>query len=114
MAYQRYTVTHDPDSLEDYGRNWGDAPDGTTGWLREGEYIVTSEWTISSDQEAIPTLKPGGQGTGISEDKLMTVVYLEGGTAGITYKVTNSIISYENNLGNRKCTRTALLTCCER
>ena len=109
-----YPTTHDPDSLEDYGRNWGDSADGEKGWLRDGENIIISEWEITADQEDVPTLVISGQGTGISIDRTMTSVFLSGGTNGVTYKLTNTVTTYEDNLGNRVCTRTGLLTCCER
>jgi len=109
---QQYKLVHDPDSILDYGRNWGDALDGTKGWLHEDELIVTSDWFITADKEAIPTLIQSAQGTGISDDKKITAIFVQGGTPGVVYKLTNEITTLEDATSIRTERKTGLLFCC--
>lgn len=111
--FQQYPGVHDPESVMDYGRNWGDAADGTKGWLLENEIIVHSIWEIASDREAIPTLIISQQGAGINSLGKITSVFLEGGTAGVVYKVTNEITTSNPDNTVRIERKTGLLTCCE-
>jgi len=109
---QQYSDPKDPDSDLDYGRNWGDAEDGTPGWLLEGEEITTSDWIITADKEPIPTLIESSQGTGISTDKTITNIFLLGGTPGVNYKLTNTITTLAKNGAIRLEDRTGIIVCC--
>ena len=100
MAFKKYKAPKDPDSTVDYGRMWGDNLDtGEKGWLGENEEIISSVWLISSSREEIPTLVEASQGNGISVDKKSTAIWLEGGTAGFSYNLTNRI---ETNLTRKE------------
>ena len=112
---QKYEAKKDPDSIIDYGRNWGDNPEtGAKGFLGPSEEIVTSEWFITSDTEDPPTLLIAAAGTGISDDLKSTSVFLEGGTAGIYYKLTNRIVTYDENSINRQEEMTGIIYCCHK
>jgi len=110
---QEYDAVKDPDDVIDYGRNWGDSLDGDKGWLHDGELIHLSTWEITSDKEPEPTLEIDGQGSGISSDQKITSVFLKGGTSGVAYKLTNTIITLDNNAANRKASKTGIIKCCE-
>ena len=94
MSFKKYKEKKDPDSDVDYGMVWGDqATDGklSKGWLKDDETIATSQFIITSEDEDIPTLSIGNQGTSISDDEKSTNVWLTGGTAGVEYMLTNRI-----------------------
>lgn len=114
MKLQKYDAIKDPDSILDYGRNWGDACDGSKGWLYINEVIQTSDWEITATREKTPTLVISAQGTGISDDRKMTAVFLEGGTAGVTYKLLNKITTLDPNGNIRTEVRTGLIFCCNK
>jgi len=97
MAIQKYSAIKDPNSIVEYGRNWG----GTDGWLASNETITTSNWYITSDEEDIPTLAINITGSGISVDELSTSVWLEGGTDGVKYKLTNRITTSQGRTEDR-------------
>jgi len=65
----------DPQASLDYGFNYTD-------WLAVGETITTSTWASTP---AGLTVGTNSIGTGI------TVVWLSGGTVGVTYSVTNHV-----------------------
>lgn len=108
---QIYDALHDPNGITDYGRNWGDAEDGTPGYLHPDELIIISTWIITSDIEETPTLVMSAQGKGISDDQLMTAIFVEGGTIGVTYKLTNEIVTVDAGLANRTARRTGIILC---
>ena len=115
MRLQEYEAQKDPDSIIDYGRNWGDDPEtGAKGFLGDTEEIVTSEWEITSERETPPTLIISSAGTGISDDKKMTSVFLEGGTAGMHYKLTNKIVTFDADSANRSEDMTGIIFCCHK
>ena len=67
---------HDPDAVLDYGKDWSEFLDGDT--------ISTSEWAVS------------GTGLTIDSDTISgdtAIVWLSGGTSGMTYTLTNSIVT---------------------
>ena len=109
---QEYDAYKDPSSILDYGRNWGDAVDGATGYLYINEVIQESIWIITSDREKVPTLIPSEQGTGISDDKKMTAIFLEGGTPGVSYKLINEITTLDPNGNTRTERKTGIIRCC--
>jgi hypothetical protein len=70
------TFTKDPDAILDYGFNW-------TNWLADGEKLFSSAWTVP---------------TGITKETeshtdYASMVWLSGGTAGVTYEVINHIVT---------------------
>ena len=93
MAFKKYSAKKDPDSIVDYGRNWG----GSEGWLNDSETIGTSIWIITSDDEEIPTLIEESKGF----DSISTSIWLSGGTPGLKYKLTNRILTSDNRLEDR-------------
>jgi len=112
--YQKYQAVHDPNSELDYGRVWGINDEGELGWLLENENIATSTWEIASDREKIPTLVMSPQGSGISLNRQATSIFLEGGTSGVTYKLTNEITTVNLDSSNRIERRTGLIFCCNK
>ena len=114
MNLQEYDAVKDPESILDYGRNWGDAWDGAKGWLYINEVIQTSIWQISCTREKVPTLIISEQGTGISDDRRTTAVFLEGGTAGLSYKLINEITTIDPNGNHRTERMTGIVRCCRK
>jgi len=114
MRLQEYDAIKDPESELDYGRNWGDACDGSKGWLYINEVIQTSDWFISCNREIPATLVISPQGTGISDDRKTTAVFLEGGTAGLSYKLTNEIQTLDPNGNVRTERKSGIIRCCDK
>lgn len=109
---QIYDAEFDPDGDEtDFGRNWGDAADGTPGYLHDDEDIIISSWEITADKEAVPTLIMSGQGKGISDDKKSTAIFLIGGTHGVKYQLTNEITTVDAGAANRTARKTGIIIC---
>ena len=78
----------DPDAVLDYGVDWSP-------WLETGETISTSEWTASPDGLTVmDEPAPGMSGTS-------TLVWLSGGVAGRTYRVTNRITTTAGRIDER-------------
>lgn len=73
------TFVHDPDAVLPYGMDW-------SSWLAEGDSIVTSTWTV-------PT---GLTKTDESEDGGVATVWLSGGVDGVSYSVTNHIVTAQD------------------
>ena len=70
----------DPNSIIDYGCDWTD-------WLAQGEVISTSTWlTTPTGLTQVTTVK----------ENFVTSVFLSGGTAGITYTLTNRIVTSQS------------------
>lgn len=70
------TFTKDPDAVLDYSIDWTD-------WLSGGEKITSSSWIVPS---------------GITQDSAsatdyVTTIWFSGGTVGVTYRVTNRIVT---------------------
>jgi hypothetical protein len=80
----------DPNAILDYGFDWSD-------WLQSGEIIVNSTW-INPDAITIVTNAYLNQST---------VVWVSGGTAGKSYRLTNRIVT--NNSPARTDDRTLLI-----
>lgn len=111
---QVYDAEHDPQNISDYGRNWGDTCDGKLGWLNSNdkEEIVDSKWEISCKRQKTPSLVISDQGSGISESKTITNVFVEGGTSGLKYLLTNVINTVDNNGLKRTHSKTGIVNCC--
>jgi len=83
----------DPDAVKDYGIDWDD-------WLNDvGDTISVSEWIVPQGLTAISN----------SKTTLGTTVWLSGGNAGESYRVTNRITT----VGGRIDDRSILLKCKE-
>ena len=74
------TYPLDPDADLDFGFDWG-----TDDWLQAGETVVTSTWV------ADPALGITLHDDSISGDT--TIVWLKDIVAGVTHRVTNSIVT---------------------
>jgi hypothetical protein len=85
----------DPNAVLDYGFDWSD-------WLQAGEVITSSTW-INPDSITI------NSNAYLSET---TVVWVSGGTAGKSYRLTNRIVT--NNSPARTEDRTLLIEVQER
>lgn len=83
------TKRKDPQAVLDYGFNWRDLEDEDGPWLESGEIITSSTWTITADDEDANTTPLVADST--DDDGERTIVWLSGGTAGVSYIVTNSI-----------------------
>mgnify|MGYP000364116625 CR=1 FL=1 len=100
--FQKYTTCKDPDSEVDYGRNWGPSS-SDPGWLQTDEEIVSSNWVITETTgvEPVPTLIVGAQGESIAIDKKSTLIWLEGGTVGLSYSLENTITTDQGRVEQR-------------
>ncbi len=78
------TFKKDPDSKLDYGFDWSE-------WLTEGDTINSSDWTVDT---GITKSNPTNSTTG-------TAVWIDGGTVGTTYRVTNSIVTSQGREADR-------------
>lgn len=78
------SFTKDPAATLDYGLDWSD-------WLAAGETIAASEWSV-----------PAGL-TKDSDDHNTTLaaVWLSGGTAGATYRITNRVTTSAGRIDER-------------
>lgn len=77
----------DPDAVLDYGFDWSD-------WLATGEVITTSTWSVT---------------TGLTKDSdssndTATTIWVNGGTAGLSYTITNHIITSAGRADDRSHT----------
>ena len=74
------TYTHDPQAKLDYGFDWGDD------WLRDGETLVTSTWSIPT---GLTKVSDAFEATGA------TVVWITASDAvlGEDFKITNHVKS---------------------
>lgn len=76
------TIKKDPNSEEPYGFDW-------TAWLAElTDTIATSTWAITGDDSDLTDTNPS-----VVTGGLKTQVTLTGGTPGVRYRVTNSIVT---------------------
>jgi len=85
----------DPNAVLDYGFDWSD-------WLQSGEIISSSSW-INPDSITINSN---------SHLDTSTVIWVSGGTAGKSYRLTNRIVT--NNSPARTEDRTLLIEVQER
>jgi hypothetical protein len=74
-------LEHDPNEVKDYTLNWSGSAPGPR--LATGETITTSTWTVPS---------------GITKDSdtdtdTTTTIWLSGGTAGVSYRLTNHVVT---------------------
>jgi hypothetical protein len=77
--FQMADFIKDPNAALDYSFDWSD-------WLATGEQIATSNW-INPDSLTITTS---------ANTTTTTVVWVSGGTAGKTYRLTNRIVTNNN------------------
>jgi len=80
------TFDHDPDAKLDYGFDWNDK-----GWLGT-DTINTSTWSITAIDPAPDGATPLTLSTP-THDTTTTTVWVDGGTAGKAYTITNHIVT---------------------
>jgi hypothetical protein len=79
------TLKKDPDANLDYAIDWSE-------WLSSADVVVTSTFAIS----------PAGLTAGITHnDGLKTSIWLSGGSAGVTYTVTNHVVTEDGRTDDR-------------
>ena len=81
-------IRKDPASVLDYTINWTD-------WLGS-DTLSSVTFAISSDAETSPTLAFSTAITGSSANQVSgknTIVYLSGGTAGVIYNITATVVT---------------------
>lgn len=81
------SMNKDPDAVLDYGIRWDQ-------WLADGETISTSTWIVPD----------GITKNSDSHDTTTTTIWLAGGTAGTSYKLTNRITTSESRTDDRSLT----------
>lgn len=82
---------HDPQALLDYSVDW-------TLWMDDGDTITSSTWTITPTGPAL---------SASSHDTTTTTIWVDDGTVGVTYELTNHIVTSEG----REDDRTLTLVC---
>jgi hypothetical protein len=115
-SIEKFEAPVAPNTRTDYGIHWGKDAEGNPGFLYEKEVITNSTWVITCDREApsLLVIADNGTATGISQNQQSTVVYVEGGTAGLWYKLTNTIQTLASDGTIRKETKTGLVYCFEK
>ncbi|AZG48854.1 phage fiber-tail adaptor protein [Gordonia insulae] len=81
------TIEKDPNAKLDYGINWSD-------WLRPGDTITASTWTVTGPDAALVNSDPGFTTT-------EATVWLAGGTLGKTYDAVNHITTAQGREDDR-------------
>jgi len=79
--------TKDPDAVLDYGANW-------SSWLKDGDTIATSEWTLPSGIAKVSD----------SKTATTTTIWLSGGTVGAAYRLVNHIVTSAGRKEDRTIT----------
>jgi hypothetical protein len=74
----------DPSSILDYTIDW-------TAWLPSGDTISSSSWTVDS----------GITNYADSNTTTAATIWLSGGTAGVIYKATNTIVTANGRTDQR-------------
>lgn len=92
MPIPRIEKVEGTDSKLDYTMDWED-------WLASGDTISTSAWTVAT----------GITEASSSNDTTSATIWLEGGTAKTTYRITNSIVTADG----RKEERSIDIACVE-
>lgn len=79
------TLRKDPNALLDYALDWSE-------WLSSADVIVASTWTTS----------PAGLTEGDTHnDGLKTSIWLSGGAVGVTYTITNHVVTEDDRCDDR-------------
>lgn len=91
------TYTHDPDAKLEYGFSWSD-------WLGT-DTIVTSTWSITRVKASVTDTPPVLSAS--THDTTTTTVWVDGGTNGNDYTLTNHVIT----AAGREDDRSHLLKC---
>ena len=73
-----------PAERSDYGLRW-------TKYMPVGDRVVESEWDYESEESGDTSLVLDTPG--IAEDGRLTMVWLSGGIDGVTYHVTNTVVT---------------------
>lgn len=73
------TRSKDPDATLDYSIVWKQ-------WLTGAETIATSDWEVSPDDDTL-VIENDSQST------IDTTVWLSGGVLGVTYTLTNRVVT---------------------
>lgn len=95
-------ATKDPAEVLDYSRDWDRSTENGsagTGWLAVGETISASSWAIETKAGDSAPLQQTTPSPSITGGK--TTVWLSGGTAGLSYRVTNHITTSQGRQGER-------------
>ena len=79
----------DPDAVLDFGLNWRDPVKGP--WLAVGEDILTSTWFVPE----------GITKDSDTHDGSIAAIWLSGGTAGLSYALTNRITTSQGRTDDR-------------
>lgn len=77
-------MVKDPDAVLDYQVDW-------SSWLATGETISSSDWVVQT----------GITETSASNTTTTATIWLSGGTAGVTYTVTNRIVTTASRTNDR-------------
>lgn len=84
----------DPQAVLDYELDWGTASRAEDRWLRNGDTITESGWTINGpDDELVRTSS--------TNSDLTTTIWLSGGTPGAAYEVVNQISTAQGRIAER-------------
>lgn len=78
------TLLKDPSAILDYTFDWSD-------WLRSGDTISTSSWTVTSGMTKVTDTATTTTAT----------IWVSGGTAGITYTAKNTIVTAAGRTDSR-------------
>lgn len=82
-------MNKDPDAVLDYRFDWAGADPGP--WLETGETITASSWIVDAGLTQVSD----------SHTDTTATVWLSGGTAGVTYRITNRITTSNGRIDDR-------------
>jgi hypothetical protein len=92
------TFVHDPNAVLDYKFDWANTTNGGTeaDWLEDGETIATHTVTATTGITV--------DDSDITDDGTSVTVWLSGGTAGESYRVTCAIVTSASRADDRTIT----------
>jgi hypothetical protein len=92
MAYIIDRGLQDPNERLDWTRDWSD-------WLPEGDSLDSSEWiVVFEDDDPAPLEIMDEVGFEATFDETTSTVWLQGGTLGTSYEVTNRITTVQGRI----------------
>lgn len=91
----RRKFTKDPNARLDYTIDWAS-------WLTNGDFLFSSTWSVEAIAgDAAPLAIVADPGGNPAFDNLTATVWVEGGTRGKTYTVTNAVVTQDGRQDER-------------
>jgi len=89
------TFAKDADEKLDYSVDWSD-------WMATGDAISTSTWSMETfTGDAAPLAVSGSPAPSVNTELHKTTVWVEAGSPGLTYLLTNTVVTTAGRTGER-------------